>query len=200
MNTRANQGGSAIVYGIISVILALAVVGAVYAVQKRADNEATGPMEIASNLNPFSDNGEENTSPNTDNDSSEGQSDVNSNNQAADEEADKQRAAEEKAAKDKQAAEEKKAEEQRQAAAAEAREEREQAAQREQEEAATDDEAQPVAGQQMPPTGGPSQTASSPEQLPQTGPVDYVAGGLALTALTVSIFKFAFSHRYVTGR
>ena len=44
MYQRANQGGSIVVYAIVSVILALATVGGVYAIQQRASGGQVGPM------------------------------------------------------------------------------------------------------------------------------------------------------------
>lgn len=192
MNTRANQGGSAVVYIIVSVLLALGVIGAVYAVQQRANGEQIAPMDIAANL-----------TPDDNKDTSDKQAEKKADEQANNNDAADKKAAEEQAAKEQQAAEEKKAEQQRQAAADEARQQEEKSAaeqkaaeQRAAEEKASDDPtptAQPTSPEQMPNTGGPA-------ALPQTGPSDYLFGGLALGALVLSILKYSLSHRFVTGR
>lgn len=192
MNTRANQGGSAVVYIIVSVLLALGVIGAVYAVQQRASGEQIAPMDIAATLNPGDEKKAEKDS-----------ADQQTNEQTQSNDAADKKSAEEQAAQEQQAAEEKKAEQQRQAAADEARQQEEKQAaeqkatqQQAAEEKATDDSApvaQPASPEQMPNTGGPA-------TLPQTGPSDYLFGGLALGALVLSILKYSFSHRFVTGR
>lgn len=191
MDIRAKQGGSAIVYGIVSVLLAIGVIGAVYAVQKRANGEQIGPMEIASQLNPTRD----------ENSTEQSANEQSSNEQSSNEETEKQKAAEEQARNEQQTAAEEKAQQQRREAAAEARkqeaEEKRAAEQKAAEQQKREESAPSAAGasdsQQMPPTGGPS-------ALPQTGPADLVVGAFVLLVLGYSVIKFSFSQAYVNGR
>lgn len=188
MNKRANQGGSAVVYGIIGILLVLGVIGAVYAVQKRADGGQVAPMDIAAQLDPSKQKEDKEKA---------------AREQAAKEESSQQKSSEEQSVAEQQAAEEKKAQQQRREAAAEEARQQEatekKAAEQKAEQQRIAAEKTPdaptaqTAPQQMPTTGGPA-------SLPKTGPADLVMGAFVLLVLGFSIVKYSFSHKFVTGR
>jgi len=188
MNQRTNQGGSVVVYSIVGLVLALAAVGSIYAVQQRADGEQIGPMVAVQQ-----DEKEQKPAENQPSEQKTDEAKQQSEQKAAEE-----KKAQEEAAVKQQAAEEEKAKRQQQEAAQQKATEQKAAELKAAQQRAADEkkaqEQQRAAGA----APAPAQTPTQP--LPQTGPADMAFAGAVLAILSIAIIRYAFSHKFVTGK
>ncbi len=169
---RTNQGGSVVVFLIVSVILAAGVIGGIYAVQQRGAHVRTNDEQIAKQGDTQQSQQKAEDTKNADDEAAKKQAEQ----QAAD-----KKAAEQKQAQERQQAEQKKADADKKAAAEEQK--RQQAEQQSRQAADT-----------IPQTS----TAPAAGSLPHTGPEESfirVIGGATLLGILIAYLK-SYRHRF----